>query len=63
MATVTLDPHERAAVVARLAVIGEAIERLPKGYPDALNVQRWRKLLEEKEQLELRIELLEQSLP
>jgi hypothetical protein len=47
-----MDSHERSAATARVAAIDQAIEKLPTGIPDPAIIERWRKLLEEKEQLE-----------
>jgi hypothetical protein len=48
-----MDSHERAAVTMRLAEIDEALARIPKGIAARVSVDRWRSLLEEKEQLEI----------
>jgi hypothetical protein len=48
-----MDSHERGAIAARIAAIDDALEKIPKGIAARVSVDRWRNLLEEKEQLEI----------
>ena len=48
-----MDSHERSAIATRIAAIDDALEKIPKGIAARVSVDRWRNLLEEKEQLEI----------
>jgi hypothetical protein len=54
--SVPLSSYERAAVVTRLAAIAETLKRIPENSPCSVNLERWRKLLEEKAKLETELD-------
>ncbi|HEX3726087.1 MAG TPA: hypothetical protein VHV08_07575 [Pirellulales bacterium] len=56
-----MDAHEIAAVETRLTKVNAMIDAVSKGQPDPDNMDRWRRLLNEKEQLEKKLALVSRS--